>query len=136
MKAVVILGAGASAGFGVPTLQSIFQDKAARAHLSVDAMLRQKLENAIWKPRGIDIETSDRGLTVEEILTMIRDAEQQEYGWPKVIPSTQTDALSTESLFADQEGSVRRKANYESSPRPASEIHAKQTLLVCDVGLV
>jgi hypothetical protein len=91
MKAVVVLGAGASAGFGVPTLRHVFQDRQARAHLAADAFLRQKLETKIWKPRGIDLETSDEGLTVEEILTMIRDAEEQEYGWPRIIPAAQTE---------------------------------------------
>ena len=91
MKAVVILGAGASAGFGVPTLRNVFKDKAARDHLAADSFLRQKLENKIWKPRGVDLETSDRSLTVEEILTMIRDAEQQDYGWPRVITPAQAE---------------------------------------------
>jgi hypothetical protein len=91
MNAVVILGAGASAGFGVPTLRYVFQDKQARAHLAVDAFLRQKLETKIWKPRGINLDSSHEGLTVEEILTMIRDAEEQEYGWPRVIPTAQAE---------------------------------------------
>ena len=40
-KAVVILGAGASSDFGVPTLQGIFKDKWARQYLKQDSCYRR-----------------------------------------------------------------------------------------------
>lgn len=85
MDAVVILGAGASAGFGVPTLRYLFQNAEAREQLAQDRFLARKLENVIWKPRGIDLDTSHLGLTVEEILTMIRDAESDEIPLPRLL---------------------------------------------------
>ena len=51
-KAVVILGAGASSDFGVPTLQGIFKDKWARQYLKPDSFLAQKLDEIFWAPRG------------------------------------------------------------------------------------
>lgn len=118
MKAVVILGAGASAGFGVPTLRYIFQDRHARAHLAADQFLRRKLVNSIWAPRGVDLDTSHLSLTVEEILTMLRDAENQEYGRPPLIPRNQAERFRR-SLYV-----LIKRAVYEDKnlcgPRPCS----------------
>jgi hypothetical protein len=77
-KAVVILGAGASASFGVPTLSRLFQDQHSRKYLQEDdKWLFDKLNDIIWAPRGHTIDTSHNSLTVEEILTFLRDQEQR-----------------------------------------------------------
>lgn len=76
-KAVVILGAGASSDFGVPTLQGIFKDKWARQYLKEDKFLDEKLNEVFWQPRGHTLETSDQSLTIEEMLTILRDWEKE-----------------------------------------------------------
>jgi len=85
VKAVVMLGAGASAGFGVPTLRNLFKDAQARVYLSKNAELLARLNTLVWSPRGLDLETSHLGLTVEDILTMLHDSERQTYGLPKIL---------------------------------------------------
>lgn len=79
MKATVIIGAGASAPFGVPTLRGLFKDSRARKHLENDSFLRSHLETHFWEPRGVNIESSPNSLTVEEILTILRDSENDDY---------------------------------------------------------
>src|SRR5687767_15135689 len=86
-KAVIILGAGASAGFGVPTLRNLFKDTQARRYLKENDFLRSKLESLIWKPRDLDLESSHQGPTVEEILTLARDSEKQAYGLSPILNS-------------------------------------------------
>lgn len=76
-NAVVILGAGASADFGVPTLRGVFQDLHAQRYLRADNTLRQKLEQIFWQPRGHTLQTSDQSLTIEEMLTILRDWERE-----------------------------------------------------------
>lgn len=76
-KAVVILGAGASSDFGVPTLQGIFKDKWARQYLREDIFLANKLQEIFWEPRGHALESSDQSVTIEEMLTMLRDWESE-----------------------------------------------------------
>lgn len=75
---VVILGAGASADFGVPTLRGLFKDVQARTHLRVDRQLQGYLNDLFWTPRGHTLETSEQSLTVEEMLTLIQDWEREE----------------------------------------------------------
>jgi len=77
-SALVILGAGASADFGVPTLKSIFKDSYAKEYLLKEVWLHSELKKIFWTPRGVDLNTSDTSLTVEEMLTIIRDWEQEE----------------------------------------------------------
>lgn len=77
---VIILGAGASAPFGVPTLLRVFQDQYARQHLQDDRSLSDQLQRLFWTPRGHTLETSHHGLSVEEILTVVKDFENQVYG--------------------------------------------------------
>jgi SIR2-like domain len=77
-KLVVVLGAGASADFGVPTLRGVFNDKQARLHLKKDPWLLQQLEETFWRPRGHTLETSHQSLTVEEMLTILRDWRKEE----------------------------------------------------------
>src|SRR6266576_311870 len=77
-NAVVILGAGASADFGVPTLRGVFKDPYAQLYLSIDNVLRQRLEEIFWQPRGYTLQTSEQSLTIEEMLTILRDWEQEE----------------------------------------------------------
>jgi hypothetical protein len=74
-KLVVILGAGASADFGVPTLSQLFKDSYARQYLQQDPWLADCLNKLFWEPRGHSLETSDQSLTVEEMLTVFRDWE-------------------------------------------------------------
>lgn len=83
--AVVILGAGSSAPFRVPTLRNIFKDPEAVRFLRKSPELRHTLESLFWQPRGIDLATSDRGPTIEDILTLLRDSEGQSFGIPRVI---------------------------------------------------
>lgn len=83
-KAVFILGAGSSVPFRVPTLLGIFKDKEARSQLDRDKFLHQTLSQFFWAPRGHDLDTSDLSLSVEEILTLIRDYEKQAYGTPRL----------------------------------------------------
>lgn len=84
-SAVFVLGAGSSAPFGVPTLAQIFQDYSARRHLENDSFLRGKLLDLFWRPRGCDLTTSHLSLSVEEILTLVRDHEKQTYGAPQIL---------------------------------------------------
>lgn len=81
-KAVVILGAGASAPFGVPTLRKVFQDSEAIAYLKANVALHDQLQSVFWAPRGHTLKTSHETLTVEEMLTLIRDYEKNEYDAP------------------------------------------------------
>lgn len=80
MKGVVILGAGASADFGLPVLSGVFKDLEARRFLEENPNFLNQLNRHFWYPRGLDLESSNRGVTVEEILTTIRDFEENEYG--------------------------------------------------------
>lgn len=84
-KAVIILGAGASAPFGAPTLLRVFQDGAARRHLENDDFLYTKLQELFWTPRGHNLRTSHLCLSVEEILTLVRDYEKQAYNAPSLL---------------------------------------------------
>lgn len=81
-NAVVILGAGASADFGVPTLRNIFKDPYARMYLGTNAALQKGLDELFWSPRGHTVQTSDECLTIEEMLTILRDWEQEEVPKP------------------------------------------------------
>ena len=90
-KAVFILGAGASAPFNVPTLMGLFLEYHARIHLKKDTFLNDKLHEIFWKPRGYDLDTSNQCLSVEEILTLIRDHENEIYGVPPLLPQEETE---------------------------------------------
>src|SRR5439155_15880214 len=72
-KLAVILGAGASAHFGVPTLRNIFKDANAKGYLQQNGRLLKQLEQQFWEPRGHTLETSQDSITVEEILTLVRE---------------------------------------------------------------
>src|SRR5690242_19357791 len=76
-NAVVILGAGASADFGVPTLRNLFKDGHAQSFLKVRRKALKSLNELFWAPRGHSIDTSDQSLTIEEMLTILRDWEQE-----------------------------------------------------------
>jgi hypothetical protein len=84
-KAVIILGAGASASFGLPTLNRLFQDWNAQLYLSQDTFLAPQLKELFWEPRGHTLETSHESLTVEDILTILRDYEKQTYDVPLLL---------------------------------------------------
>jgi hypothetical protein len=77
-KVVVILGAGSSVDFGVPPLKGLFKEKHARRQLNNDEFLRNRVAEWFWTPRGHALESSDESLTVEEILTILRDWENEE----------------------------------------------------------
>jgi hypothetical protein len=72
-KIVVIMGAGSSADFGVPTLRGVFKDPSALAYLRHDNRLHEWLQRVFWEPRGHSYVSSDSSLTVEEMLTLLRD---------------------------------------------------------------
>jgi len=78
------MGAGASADFGVPTLRGIFKDIRAVQHLTDDNWLLKHLREIFWHPRGFDWETSERSLTIEEMLTILRDWELETAVTPKL----------------------------------------------------
>jgi len=74
-RAVVILGAGASADFGIPTLRNIFKDPYARRYLQSTPELLAMLNEVFWRPRGHGLESSDRSLNIEQMLTILKDWE-------------------------------------------------------------
>jgi hypothetical protein len=76
---VVIFGAGSSVAFGVPTLRYLFKDEAARRYLSKDHELSEWLEKTIWTPRGYSLETSEQSLSIEDMLTFVRDSTYEPY---------------------------------------------------------
>lgn len=78
MNVVVIMGAGASSDFGIPTLRGVFKETRARLYLKQDAVLRDELETIFWGPRGHTLETSEDSLTVEEMLTLLQDWAREE----------------------------------------------------------
>ena len=59
-RAIVILGAGSSADFGVPTLARMFKDPYARAFLEVKPRLFNMLNSVFWRPRGHFLNTSEK----------------------------------------------------------------------------
>jgi len=67
------MGAGSSADFGVPTLRSVFKDPAALGYLRRDNKLHDLLQRVFWEPRGHFYGSSDYSVTVEEMLTIMRD---------------------------------------------------------------
>ncbi|UCE53476.1 MAG: hypothetical protein JSV31_30260 [Desulfobacterales bacterium] len=69
----------------VPTLLRVFQDVFARRYLDRNDFLLSNLHNLFWEPRGHTIETSNLSLSVEEILTIVRDYENQAYGAPPLL---------------------------------------------------
>ena len=76
-RAVVILGAGASADFGVPTLATVFKDLRAQMYLVSNPAVRARLDEFFWTPRGHTLNTSDRSVTIEDMLTILRDWENE-----------------------------------------------------------
>src|SRR2546425_6288417 len=72
---VVILGAGASADFGVPILSRMFSDAQAHAYVLSNPRFHTMLRSTIWDPRGLTLDRADSGPTIEDILTMLRDWE-------------------------------------------------------------
>lgn len=79
-KAVVILGAGASADFGVPTLRAMFGDSAVRAYLQQNEWLLAQLNAVFWDRRGVTLESAHESLSIEEMLTILHDLERHRYG--------------------------------------------------------
>ncbi len=71
-KIVVIMGAGSSADFGVPTLRSIFKNSEAAAYLRRDATLHNGPEGFL-EPAWTFCGNVGQSLTIEEMLTIIRD---------------------------------------------------------------
>jgi hypothetical protein len=74
-NAVIILGAGSSADFGVPILSRIFSDAQARQYVISNPGFYEMLRETIWEPRGLTLDTAYLGPTIEDILTMLRDWE-------------------------------------------------------------
>src|ERR1039457_2867906 len=85
-KIVVIMGAGSSADFGVPILRGIFKNHEAAAYLNRDSTLHEWLQRVFWAPRGHSAATSDRSPTIEEMLTLIRDWQNEDTDAPDLRP--------------------------------------------------
>jgi hypothetical protein len=77
-KIVVILGAGASADFEAHVLADVFKDSQARQYLQVNQNVKQMLQDTFWGPRGYGLKTSDQSLTIEDVLTILRDWEKED----------------------------------------------------------
>lgn len=73
----MILGAGASADFGVPTLLHIFKDPYARRYLASHSVLLDTLQDMFWTPRGHSLESSEQSLSIEQMLTLLKDWENE-----------------------------------------------------------
>ncbi len=124
-RAVIILGAGASASFGVPTLAQLFKDPNARRHLAADRFLHDQLQGLFWGPRGHTLESSHLTVTVEEVLTIIRDYEN----YPRDIPLMPEDDREAfqRSLYV-----LIKKAVYDGKSSRAAHLnpllnHARAT---------
>ena len=83
-KIVVIMGAGSSADFGVPTLKGVFKDPSAFAYLRRDNKLHDWIQRVFWEPRGHFYGSSDYSLTVEEMLTILRDWKREKPDAPEL----------------------------------------------------
>lgn len=94
-RCVVILGAGASADFGVPTLSTMFHDTQVRNYLSTNTWLHEKLQSVFWDIRGHTIESSESTLNIEQMLTILRDAS---------LDDSVPDILDTADLLRFQRG--------------------------------
>jgi hypothetical protein len=69
---VVILGAGASVGSGLPSLAGIFEDPAVNTYLQTQAVeFYRFLCDKIWEPRNIKGNKRSDGMNLEEILTIL-----------------------------------------------------------------
>jgi hypothetical protein len=55
--------------------------------LKVDPFLADRLHTLFWEPRGRSLETSNETISVEEILTLVRDYEKQSYPLPPLLGS-------------------------------------------------
>ncbi len=75
-RAVIILGAGSSADFGVPTLANLFKDAHARLYLKQNPKLSALIQTLFWEPRGHTLETSDLSISIEQMLTLVKDLEK------------------------------------------------------------
>lgn len=102
-KAVVLLGAGSSVPFGLPVLKDFFIHEKAQEYLKSKGNLdfRKKLEKFL-KVRGFLFDRSSESVTIEEILTLLREIEYQSkeqshdqhifcdsnFSWEKIFKST------------------------------------------------
>jgi hypothetical protein len=121
-RAVVILGAGSSADFGVPTLSTMFSDRYVVNYLKHKLALFNTLDELFWKPRGHTLATCDQSLNVEQMLTIIKDWERE-----KSIP----DAQKPKNLSEFRRGLyvLIQKAVFEGkSSRPA---HLNALIDIC-----
>ena len=98
-NAVVILGAGASAPFGVPTLLHVFKDPYARRYIHRNRFLFENLQEKFWRPRGHTVETSHLSLSIEEVLTVVRDFENQAYSTPPLFSDSADSERFRKSLY-------------------------------------
>ena len=94
-RAVVILGAGASADFGVPTLANIFKDRYAREYLKDRPDFFSRLNEIFWEPRGYELLSSEQSLSIEQMLTLLRDWEQEEHLPREMNPKLVSNELSS-----------------------------------------
>jgi len=76
-NAVVILGAGSSADFGIPTLATIFADRHVRDYLNNKPTLLRTINDLFWSPRGHSLGTCEQSLNIEQMLTVLKDWEKE-----------------------------------------------------------
>ncbi|MDH5652631.1 MAG: hypothetical protein OEZ39_12325 [Gammaproteobacteria bacterium] len=100
----------------MPTLRYLFQDAHAREYLRQNPNFNETLHNTFWRPRGLNLDTSDKGLTLEEILTVIRDYEKHTFNAPDLPVQNVAEfrkhlyALSKRAVF-DGKSSTGRHLN-------------------------
>ena len=88
-SAVIILGAGASTDFGIPTLKGLFRSSQAIQYLTANKWLHDKLIQIFWEPRGVNLKTAEQSLTIEEMLTILEDLQKE----AKVPPTLSQEEL-------------------------------------------
>lgn len=96
-QVVIILGAGASAEFGLPTMVSIFKDAAVRGYLEKTENLLEILRRVFWQPHKLTLKSAHKGLNIEQMLTYLKDTETE-----------QQDTVSPSGLSQQEIDNLRR----------------------------
>jgi hypothetical protein len=122
---VVILGAGASVDFGLPTMAGVFKDAAVKAYLQTNQSLLKMLDNVFMQPHGLTLETCHKRWNIEGMLTYLKDIEM-----------TQQSSLLPGGLRLDEIESFRRglyvaieKAVFEG--KSSKGMHLNPLINVC-----
>jgi len=125
-RAVVILGAGSSADFGVPTMTAMFNDRHARDYLKKRPVVLQTLDDLFWKPRGHSLASCDQSLNIEQMLTILKDLEKE-----KSIPPTSKPQHV--DIFRRRLYVLIQKAVFEG--KSSSAKHLNLLIDICDQAL-